>query len=196
MTAPNDRIDRFLARAPQWQEEMRALRGVLLDCDLGEELKWGKPCYTAEGGNIVIMQPFKEHLALMFFKGALLDDPEDVLRSQGENSRSALRIEFTGVEQVTELAPVVQSYVAAAVAVEQAGLSVPKPDPDQQVVPDELEERLREDAEYREAFEALSPGRRRSHLLHISGAKRPETRKRRVETCRAKVLEGKGFNEV
>ena len=196
MTAPNDRIDRFLARAPQWQEEMRALRGVLLDCDLGEELKWGKPCYTAEGGNIVIMQPFKEHLALMFFKGALLDDPEDVLRSQGENSRSALRIEFTGVEQVTELAPVVQSYVAAAVAVEQAGLYVPKPDPDQQVVPDELEERLREDAAYREAFEALSPGRRRSHLLHISGAKRPETRKRRVETCRAKVLQGKGFNEA
>lgn len=195
MTARNASIDGFIERAERWQEEMKLLRDVLLDCDLDEEIKWGKPCYAAGGGNIVIMQPFKTHLSLMFFKGALLDDPAGILRSQGENSQSALRIEFTGPEQVTELEATVQAYVEEAIAVEEAGLAVPKKKVAEDEMPEELEERLRDDAEYREAFEALTPGRKRSYVLHISGAKRAETRERRVERCRAKVMEGKGFNE-
>jgi uncharacterized protein YdeI (YjbR/CyaY-like superfamily) len=195
MTAPNPEIDDFLRRATRWQEEMEALRGILLDCDLTEERKWGKPCYSAAGGNIVIMQPFKAHLALMFFKGALLDDPEDVLRSQGENTRAALRMEFTGPEEVEARRATVRSYVAEAIAVEEAGLEVPKAKVSEFEVPAELTERFREDEAYREAFDALTPGRKKGYLLHFSGAKRAETRARRIEKCRARVLEGKGINE-
>lgn len=195
MTVENPRIDRFLENATRWREEMTALRRVLLRCELSEELKWRKPCYRAEGSNIVIMQPFKDHLALMFFKGVLLDDPAEILRPQGENSQSAMRIEFTSVGQVEALAATVQSYIEEAIAVEEKGLAVPKKDPEQEKVPVELEERLRGDAEYREAFEGLTPGRKRSYILHITAAKGAETRKRRVENCRAKILRGKGFHE-
>lgn len=195
MSAPNPKIDAFLDRATRWQEEMKELRGILLDCDLTEELKWGKPCYTAAGGNIVIMQPFKAHLSLMFFKGALLDDPEGILRSQGENTRSALRMEFTSPEQVTERRSILKAYIQEAIAVEEAGLEVPEKKVAEYEVPTELEKRLREDETYREAFEALTPGRKKSYLLYFAGAKRAETRERRIEKCRAKVLEGKGFNE-
>lgn len=195
MSAPNPKIDAFLDRATQWREEMNELRDILLDCDLTEELKWGQPCYTAAGGNIVIMQPFKAHLSLMFFKGALLDDAEGILRSQGENTQSAKRIEFTSPEQVAELESTLKSYIEGAIAVEQAGLEVPKKKVTGYEMPEELATRLREDAEYREAFDALTPGRKKSYLLHFSGAKRAETRERRIEKCRARIMEGKGFNE-
>lgn len=195
MTARNSEIDAFIDRATRWQEEMKDLREILLDCDLTEELKWGKPCYTAHGGNIVIMQPFEAHLSLMFFKGALLDDPEGILRSQGENTRAALRIEFTTSEQVTERSSIIRSYVQEAIAVEEAGLEVPKKKVAEYEVPAEFEKRLQEDETYREAFEALTPGRKKSYLIHFSGAKRAETRERRIEKCRSRVLEGKGFHE-
>lgn len=195
MTVRNHEITAFIDGAARWQEEMKELRDILLDCDLTEEVKWGKPCYTAHGGNIVIMQPFNAHLSLMFFKGALLDDPEGILRSQGENTRAALRIEFTSPEQVTERSSVIASYVEEAIAVEEAGLEVPKKKVADYEVPAEFEERLQEDETYREAFEALTPGRKKSYLIHFSGAKRVETRRRRIEKCREKVLEGKGFHE-
>lgn len=191
----NSRVDHFIERTGQWQEEMLALRAILLDCGLGEEIKWGKPCYTASGGNIAILQPFKAHLSLMFFKGALLQDPAGVLRSQGENTRSAKRIEFTSPEQVAELASVVRTCVEEAIAVEESGLAIPQKEVVEDEMPPELDERLRHDTEYREAFERLTPGRKRSYLLHIAGAKKAETRQRRVEKCREKVLAGKGFNE-
>jgi uncharacterized protein YdeI (YjbR/CyaY-like superfamily) len=195
MSARNPSVDRFMDRATRWPEEMGALRDILLDCDLTEELKWGKPCYAAAGGNIVIMQPFKQHLSLMFFKGALLKDPEGVLRSQGENTQSALRMEFTGPEQVAELEPTVRAYVAEAIAVEEAGLEAPKKDVANYEIPRELEQRFAEDPEYREAFEALTPGRRKSYLLHFADAKRAQTRERRIEQSRTKVVEGRGFHE-
>jgi uncharacterized protein YdeI (YjbR/CyaY-like superfamily) len=195
VSAKNPEITTFMDRATRWQDEMRALREILLECDVGEELKWGKPCYTAHGGNIVVMQPFKDRLALMFFKGALLDDPEGVLREQGEATRSALRMEFESPEDVTAREAVIRAYVAAAIEVEASGRTVPKKKVAEFDVPAEFERRLREDDAYRAAFEALTPGRKKSYLLHFAGAKRAETRERRIEKCRPKVLEGKGFNE-
>ena len=195
MTVRNADVTHFIDDAGRWQDAMRALREVLLECALSEEIKWGKPCYMAAGGNIAIIQPFKDHLSLMFFKGALLEDPAGILRSQGENTRSAMRVELTGPDEVAELAATLKAYVKEAIGVEAAGLTVPKPKVREYEIPEELEARLREDAEYRQAFEALTPGRKRSHLIHISGAKRAETRERRVEKCRSKVLEGKAFNE-
>ena len=195
MNARNAKVDRFIDRATRWKAEMQALRDVLLGCDLAEELKWGKPCYTARGGNIVIMQPFKSHLALMFFKGALLDDPEGILRSQGENSQACRRIEFTAAQQVRERSPILRSYIRQAIAIEEAGLEVPKKRVADYEVPAEFEKRLLEDAAYREAFQALTPGRKKSYLLHFSAARRSDTRERRIEQCRAGVLQGKGFHE-
>ncbi len=174
---------------------MKALRSVLLECDVTEELKWGKPCYTAHDGNIVIMQPFKPHLSLMFFKGALLDDDEGLLQAQGENTVSALRMELTSVEEISRRSGTIRAYVAEAIAVEEAGLQVPPKKVDDYPVPEELNARLRDDPEYREAFQALTPGRQKSYLLHISSAKQAKTRERRIEKCREKVLTGKGFNE-
>lgn len=195
MTIKNPKVDAFLQRATRWTEEMQVLRDLLLDCDLTEELKWGKPCYTAHGGNIVIMQPFKAHLSLMFFKGSLLDDEEGLLRSQGENTQAALRMEFTSVEQVSRRSSTLKAYIEEAIGVEEAGLEVPEKKVEDYEVPAEFATRLREDETYREAFEALTPGRKKGYLLHFSGAKRASTRERRIEKCRTKVLEGKGLRE-
>lgn len=195
MTGPDPAVGAFIGRSTRWRSAMEALREILLECDLVETVKWGKPCYTAHGGNIAIMQPFEAHLSLMFFKGALLSDPEGILRSQGENTQAALRIEFTSVEQVRGLESVLRSYVDEAIAVEKAGTDVPKKDVQAYPVPAEFEDRLRTDSTYREAFEALTPGRQKSWLLHFSGAKRAATRERRVEQGRARIMDGKGFHE-
>jgi uncharacterized protein YdeI (YjbR/CyaY-like superfamily) len=159
MTVGNPNIEAFIDGATLWQEEMEELRDLLLDCGLTEELKWGKPCYTARGSNIVIMQPFKAHLSLMFFKGALLDDPEGILSPVGGNTQAALRVELTSREQVVERGPVIRSYIREAIAADEAGLDVPKKTAWQYGMPAELERRLEDDEDYREAFEALTPGR-------------------------------------
>lgn len=196
----NANVDVFIVRAPQWSEEMKGLRRILLDCDLPEEVTWGKPCHTAEGGNIVIMQPVEQHLSLMFFKGALLKDDAGILRSQGQNTRSAKRVELTSPEQVSEAGPTLKSYVEQAIAVERAGLEVPSQQTDEEDRPPELDKRFDEDPAYEEAFEALTPGRKRSYkrsyLIHFSGSKQAKTREARIERCRSKVLEGKGFNSI
>lgn len=195
MTKRHPDVTAFIDRASRWPEEMEELREILLDLDLTEEIKWGKPCYAAHGGNVVIMQPFKAHLALMFFKGALLDDPEGILSLPGENTRAARRIELTSPEQVTQRRSTLESYVEEAIAIEEAGLEVPTKKVADYDVPAELEERLREDQAYRKAFEELTPGRKKGYLLHFSEAKRADTRARRIERCRARILEGKGLHE-
>ena len=172
---------------------MAALRPILLGCGLSEAIKWGKPCFSHEGDNIVIMQEMKAFLALMFFKGALLEDPDGVLVDQGPNSRSARRIEFTSVDDVTRLADTVAAYVAEAIDVVEAGLEVgPAPEPD---LVEELQRRLDADPDLRAAFEGLTPGRRREYNLHFSDAKQSSTRERRVEKYVPKILAGKGFRD-
>lgn len=189
----NPKVDAFIERSQLWPAEMAALRPILLDCGLDEEIKWGKPCYAHDGSNIAIMQEMKGFLALMFFKGALLGDPAGVLRSQGPNSRSALRMEFTSVDDVTSLAPTIADYVAEAIGVEAAGLSV-APAPELDVV-DELRERLEQDPALRAAFEALTPGRQREYNLHIGDAKQAKTRAARVEKVAPRILAGKGLRD-
>ncbi len=189
----NPEIDEYIARSEQWPDEMTSLRSVLLSCGLTEEIKWGKPCFGRDGANIVIMQEMKGFLALMFFKGALLDDPEGVLEYQGPNSRSARRICFTSVEDVARLADTVSAYVGQAIDVEKAGLTVgPAPAPE---LVDELQHRLDNDPALRAAFEALTPGRQREYNLHFSDAKQAKTREARVEKYAEKILAGKGFRD-
>ncbi len=194
MTTPADpEVDAYVADAERWPDEIAALRPILRGAGLDEALKWAKPCYSVDGANIAIVQEMKDFLALMFFKGALLDDPDDVLESQGENTRSAMRICFRSVDDVDRLAGTVARYVENAITVEDAGLEV-EPAPEPELAP-ELQERLDADPALKAAFEDLTPGRRRGYNLHISDAKKPETRANRVEKYIPKILAGKGLRD-
>ncbi len=186
-------VDAYIENSDLWPAEVAALRPILLGAGLDEDIKWRKPCYSHNGKNIAIVQEMNDFLALMFFKGALLEDPEGILRDQGPNSRSARRIEFTSVADVTRLSEAVAAYLQEAMDVEDAGLTVDGPPPLQ--LAEELRDRLDTDADLRTAFEALTPGRQREYNLYFTAAKKPETRAARVEKYAEKILAGKGMRE-
>lgn len=187
-------IDRYLEQADKWRGEMRQLRRIVLDCGLAEGLKWGKPCYSFEQGNVAIIQPFKDRCALMFFKGALLEDPEGLLDRPGPNSRAARRIEFTGVDEVVEKEDRLRGFIADAIEIEKAGRKV-EAKTGSEPIPDELEDAFGEVPGLEKAFRELTPGRQRGYILHVSGAKRSTTRKSRIDKCVPRILEGKGLRD-
>jgi len=178
----------------RWTPALVLLREVLRASGLTEELKWGNPCYTLDGRNVVMLLAFKESCGLSFFKGAAMSDPDGALESAGPSSRFARSLRFGSVEEARSKRAVAEAFVAQAVAMERAGVKVDAP-PAAEPVPDELAERLAADDALRAAFAALTPGRRRSHILHIGGAKQAETRARRVDRCAPEILAGRGFNE-
>lgn len=180
-------------RPKAWQGVIEKLRAILVDCGLQEEQKWGKPCFLFEGSNVAIIQPFKEHCSLMFFKGVLLKDTHGLLRSQGENSQSALRLEFTSEDQVTKA--MLKSYVKQAIAVEKAGGKVEFKARLELQLPEELTQILKKDRRLAKAFDALTPGRRRAYVLHFTAAKQAQTRTARIEKCAPKILAGLGIND-
>lgn len=189
----NPDVDSYIKQSDRWPEEMIGLRPTLLGCGLTEEIKWGKPCYSFGGKNIVILQEMNEFLALMFFKGALLNDQAGVLEEQGPNSRSARRIRFTSVQDVERLTDTVRAYIDEAIEVEAAGLEVgPAPE---LVLVEELQNRLDQDPALAAAFESLTPGRRREYNLYFSDAKQAKTREARVEEYAQKILDGKGLRD-
>ncbi len=193
MSTHHPKVDAFLGRAKAWRGEMEKIRSVLLESGLDEDLKWGKPCFSFEGKNVAILQPFKAFCSLMFFKGALLEDTHGLLRRQGENTQSALRLEFTSEAQVKKA--VLKSYVKQAIAVEKAGTKVDFKAKRELELPEELTQRLKKDRQLAKAFKALTPGRQRSYVLHITSAKQPQTRAARVEKCIPNILAGLGMNE-
>lgn len=186
-------VDTYVENAERWREEMIALRRELLDCGLEEALKWGKPCYARDGENIAIMQPMSRFLALMFFKGALLDDPDGALKAQGPNSRAAKRLEFTEADDIAAAAPQLRALVQSAVEVERSGVQLP-PRPELEL-PEELTEALAADDELSAAFDGLTPGRQRGYVIHIAGAKQSRTRRNRIEKHRQRILAGKGLHD-
>lgn len=185
--------DKFFDQAPLWQAELRELRTVLRECGLTEEIKWGKPCYSHDGKNIAILQPMKEHLALMFFKGELMKDPKKVMQSVGPNSRSGRRILFTSVTEVLQQKRVLKALIKEAVAVEKAGMKVAKP-PELTLV-EELKAKLARDRKLAAAFLSLTPGRQREYNLYFAGAKQSSTRASRIEKYVDKIRAGKGLRE-
>ena len=189
----NPEVAAYIEQSEKWPDEMTDLRQILLSGGLTEAIKWGKPCYSHEGKNIVILQEMNEFLALMFFKGAVLNDPEGILEEQGPNSRSARRIRFNSVEDVARLTDTVRAYIVEAIDVEQMGLDVGPPL--ELVLVEELQDRLDEDAVFKAAFEALTPGRQREYNLYFSNAKQAKTRQARVEKYAPKILDGKGFRD-
>lgn len=190
----NSKLDSAFRSATRWNKEAYKLRDVLLDCDLGEELKWGKPCYVSGGKNICIIQRMRDFLALMFFKGALLKDPDNILEAQGPSARVGYRMRFTSVREVEDMAESVKAYVQEAIRVEEAGLK-----PEKGAVPDypeELIEKFEEDPDFEAAFDELTPGRRRGYVFYFSEAKQSKTRAARIGKCRRKILDGKGLQET
>src|SRR6478752_7233063 len=178
MSTHNPKVDAFVGRAKAWRGEMEKLRALLLEFGLEEDLKWGKPCFTYEGKNVAIIQPFKEHCSLMFFKGALLQDRHGLLRSQGDNTQAALRLEFTSEAQIKKA--VVESYVRDAIGVEKQGLKVDFKAKEELELPRELTQILQKNRKLEKAFAALTPGRQRAYVLHFSGAKQSATRTARI----------------
>jgi uncharacterized protein YdeI (YjbR/CyaY-like superfamily) len=193
MSAQNLKVDAFVNRAKAWRAEIQKLRSILLDSGLDEDLKWGKPCFSFEDKNVAIIQPFKGHCSLMFFKGALLQDTHGLLRSQGENTQSALRLEFTSEAQIKKA--VLKAYVKQAILVEKSGLKVDFKAKRELELPEELTQILQKDRKLAQAFHALTPGRKRAYVLHFAGAKQAQTRIARIEKCAPKILAGMGFNE-
>jgi uncharacterized protein YdeI (YjbR/CyaY-like superfamily) len=122
----NPQLDESFNSAKLWRQEAKKLRAVLLDCGLVEELKWGKPCYTHDGKNIVIIQRMKGFLALLFFKGGLLKDPNGILEKQGPNSRAGYRMRFTKIQDVADQTDSVKSYIREAIEVGKSGLRIEK----------------------------------------------------------------------
>lgn len=186
-------VDAYLADSPRWPDEITALRPILLGAGLTEAIKWGKPCYSHNRENVAILQEMNEFLALMFFKGALLADPDGVLEDQGPNTRSARRMRFTSTADVQKRAATIKAYLEEAIDVAEAGLQVAPP-PELELV-DELQQRLADDPALRAGFESLTPGRRREYNLHIAGAKQSKTRHARIDRYAAKITNGKGMRE-
>jgi uncharacterized protein YdeI (YjbR/CyaY-like superfamily) len=191
MNKMNRKIDGYLRRS-QWQEELEKLRKISLACGLTEELKWGKPCYTFQNSNIVILQGFKEFCALLFTKGALLKDAKGVLKKFGW--QAARRIPFTNVREIVEMEPILKAYIREAMEAERAGLKVTykkNPEP----IPEELQNKLDENPALKTAFRALTPGRQRGYILYFSAAKQSKTRESRIEKWMPQILNGKGLND-
>ena len=181
--------------AKKWQNETDELRKIVLDCDLVEELKWGKPCFTHRKKNVAIVIPLKDACALSFFKGALLKDPKHILEKIGEHTQAGRWIKFTSPKDISALRPTLRRYFDEAIRVEESRKKVPLRKASEYVVPEELQVRLNAAPELKAAFEALTPGRRKSYIFHVSGAKQAKTRAARAEKCVHMILSGRGFNE-
>ncbi|GGB99190.1 hypothetical protein GCM10011352_26710 [Marinobacterium zhoushanense] len=188
----NAKVEAFLSKADKWQQELERLRAIVLDCRLDEGLKWGKPCYSVEDRNVVLIHGFKDYCALLFMKGALLKDAEGLLVAQTENVQSARQIRFTSVAEIEAMAPTLKRYIDEAIEVERSGRKVAFKQTDEFDVPEELQERFDRDPAFKSAFEALTPGRQRGYLLYFSTAKQSKTREMRIERSRQKIIEGKG----
>ena len=180
--------------AKKWQREAAKLRKIALGCDLTEEMKWGKPCFTYQKRNVAIVIPLKEACALSFFKGALLKDPKHILQKIGQ-AQAGRWIKFTSLKEIAAMQSILRNYIYEAIEVEESGKKVTFKKASEYAVPEELQTRLDAAPELRAAFEALTPGRRKSYIFHVSGAKQTKTRAARAERCVPMILSGRGFNE-
>ena len=195
MKKTNPKVDFYFAKAKKWQKEIGTLRRIILECDLTEELKWGKPFYTFQDGNVAVIWGFKEHCALGFCKGALLKDPRSLLVAPGENTQAVRKIQFTGVQEIVALESILKAYIRDAIAVEKAGLEVSYKKTSDFALPEELKKKQATDLAFKTAFAALTPGRQRGYILHFSAPKQSKTRESRIEKCRPQIFKGKGLND-
>ena len=190
----NTEVEKFLKKTNPWQDIMVELRLILLKTKLIEEFKWRLPCYSYKGNNVVIIQPFKACLGLMFFKGTLLKDPQKILVENGPNSQASRRLEFRSVEELTQHASVIKSYIKEAIAIEESGQKIEfKKKPES--LPEELKDIFTKNPKLKTAFNSLTPGRQRAYILHFSSAKQASTRVSRIKKYIPQILKGKGLSD-
>ena len=191
----NPKVDFYFNKAKEWQKEIEQLRTIALDCGLEEELKWGCPCYTFEKSNIVLIHTFKEYCAFLFFKGALLNDPNGILIQQTKNVQAARQIRFANLKEITQQKRTLKAYIYEAIEVEKAGLKVKLKKTAEYKIPEEFQKKLDKTPKLKTAFQSLTPGRQRAYILHFSAPKQAKTRLSRIEKCMPRILEGKGLND-
>lgn len=190
----NSKVDEHINQSKQWKSEMNALRTIILDCQLAEDFKWGKPCYSFQGKNIVIIQGFKEYFALLFFKGGIMKDSKHLLVKMGENTQAGRQMRFENVQDILDKKSIIKDYIFEAVEIEERGEKV-EIKKEATPIPEEFQIKLNENPELKSAFESLTPGRQRAYLFHFSAPKQSKTRESRIEKSIPNILEGKGMNE-
>jgi uncharacterized protein YdeI (YjbR/CyaY-like superfamily) len=195
MNRKNPKVDGLLKTSKRWQKEFQKLRTIALDCPLTEEVKWRWPCYSFQKHNIVLIHGFKEHCALLFFKGAILKDANGILVAPGKNTQAGRQIRFTNVRQIAEMEPILKAYIQEAIEVEKAGVKVKLKKTTDFTIPEEFQTKLDDIPALKNAFAALRPGRQRAYILYFSAAKQSKTRESRVEKCMQQILKGKGLDD-
>ena len=191
----NPKVDEFIRDAKKWREEYEALRTIVLDCGLTENLKWGVPCYTFNEKNVIIIHGFKEYCALLFFKGALLADTDRLLIIQTENTQASRQIRFTNVREIIEKEPILKAYIHEAIEAEKSGAKVNFKKTAEFAIPEEFQRKLDSTPGLKTAFDALTPGRQRAYILYFSSPKQSKTREARVGKSTQRILAGKGLND-
>ncbi len=191
----NPKVDWYFTKNEKWQNEIKQLRTIVLDCGLAEELKWGCPCYTFQKSNIVLIHVFKEYCAVLFFKGVLLKDAKGILIQQTENVQAARQMRFTNIGEIVKRKSILKAYIYEAIEVEKAGLKVELKKPTEFKMAEEFQNKFDKTPGLKTAFEALTPGRQRAYLLHFSQPKQSKTRESRVEKCVKQILNGKGLDD-
>lgn len=191
----NPKVDFYFSKTQKWQKELEKLRMIILNCKLTEELKWGVPCYKFQNSNIVLIHVFKEYCALLFFKGALLNDANGILIQQTKNVQAARQIRFTNIREIVERETILKAYIYEAIEVEKAGLKVNFKKTTEFIIPEEFQNKLDEIPALKTAFNALTPGRQRAYNLYFSEPKQSKTRESRVEKYMQQILNRKGLND-
>lgn len=191
----NPKVDFYFQKEKKWQEEITKMRAIALSCGLSEELKWGCPCYTLDGQNVVLIHVFKEYCAYLLFKGVLMNDDHAILVHQSKNVQSARQIRFTNVSEITSQQKILKEYLLHAIAIEKSGLKVEMKKTEEYEVPAEFEDKLNAMPALKKAFEKLTPGRRRAYLLFFSAPKQSKTREARIEKSIPQIMQGKGLND-
>jgi len=191
----NPKVDWYFSKNEKWQKEISKLRTIILDCGLNEKLKWGCPCYTFENSNIVLIHVFKEYCAVLFFKGALLNDPNGILIQQTKNVQSARQIRFTNVREIVKMEKILKAYIYEAIEVERAGLKVKLKKTSHYKIPEEFQKKLDKNRALKTAFDKLTPGRQRQYIFYFSQPKQSKTRESRVEKYLRQILNSKGLDD-
>jgi len=178
-----------------WNKELKSLRTIIVKSGLKEEIKWDAPCFTHENKNILMLSALKENVVVSFFQGSLMSDPHGVLEKPGENSQHARYMRFTDEKNIASLKRTLLAYIKEAVDIKNSGIKVSPNQAPKLEIPEELTQAFQADVKLKKAFNALTPGRQRSYLLHITAAKQSATRQSRIVKCAKKIFQGKGFNE-
>ncbi|EKE9634802.1 TPA: YdeI family protein [Listeria innocua] len=194
-TELNPKVDSFLNKPSTWQAEFKALREIAITFELEEEFKWGKPCYALNGSNVFLIHGFKNYCALLFMKGSLLRDPDNILVQQTENVQAARQIRFTNLQEILDQKEILKKYIQNAIKVEKAGLEVALKPRAETPIPEELLVKFEELPALKTAFEALTPGRQKAYLLYFAAPKQSKTRVSRIEKYEATILDGLGLND-